>query len=213
MRRSGSRSSARCDRESPPAPGPQFLRHRWARRAGCPKPDATSSTTAATRDGRQRQPSRGLQPIRLVDRGRASAAGASGKGRAGTETWLQSMPARAGGRRASQCPKGGSCRSNTTRLAGFEMGRTKLAALAISAHASRCGRGSTLARRSAASTAGVITTAVASFESSAVTTTPATVDPQKQPRRRPAAHGAPRDRRPSRRRLPLAPARPAASFR
>ena len=58
------------------------------------------------------------------------------------------------------------------QFAGFAIGSRKLAAFAISAHASRCGRGSTFARRTAASTAGVSTTAVASFDSSAVTTVP-----------------------------------------
>ena len=37
----------------------------------------------------------------------------------------------------SQSARGGICRPNTTRFAGFEMGKTKLAALAIKAHASR----------------------------------------------------------------------------
>ena len=59
-----------------------------------------------------------------------------------------------------------------TRLAGFEIGRTKLAALAIKAQTKRYGSGSALAALAAAATAGVRTTAVASFERKIVTMVP-----------------------------------------
>jgi len=62
--------------------------------------------------------------------------------------------------------------AKTTRLAGLEMGKTKLAAFAMKAQASKYGLGCTPARRTTASTAGVSTTAVASFESKAVTMVP-----------------------------------------
>jgi hypothetical protein len=58
------------------------------------------------------------------------------------------------------------------RFAGFEIGSTKLAAFATNAHASTYGSGSAFALRIAAATAGVRTTAVASFESTIVTSTP-----------------------------------------
>ncbi len=38
---------------------------------------------------------------------------------------------------ASQRPSGGMCSANTTRLAGFEIGSTKLAALAMKAQMNR----------------------------------------------------------------------------
>ena len=61
----------------------------------------------------------------------------------------------------------------TTRLAGFETGSTKLAALAISAQANKCGKGRlSWAVLAAASTAGVSTTAVASLDMKVVTTMP-----------------------------------------
>src|ERR1700733_4385866 len=69
-------------------------------------------------------------------------------------------------------PSGGNCSPNPTRFAGLEIGKTKLAAFAISAHASKYGFGATFTRRTTASTAGVSTTAVASLERNAVTTVP-----------------------------------------
>ena len=72
----------------------------------------------------------------------------------------------------SQIPSGGMCRSKMTRLAGLEIGKTKLAAFAMSAQASKYGLGSTLALRTTARTAGVRTTAVASLERNAVTSVP-----------------------------------------
>src|SRR5581483_3444091 len=73
---------------------------------------------------------------------------------------------------ASHTPSGGMLLANTTRLAGFDIGRRKLAALAMNAQASRYGSGSVCAFRAAAYTAGVSTTAVASLERRAVTTIP-----------------------------------------
>src|SRR6202140_5692607 len=72
----------------------------------------------------------------------------------------------------SHSDSGGICVPNTTRLAGLEIGSTKLAALAMKAQMNRYGSGSTLAARVAAYTAGVSTTAVASFDSNTVTTVP-----------------------------------------
>src|SRR5206468_9724373 len=57
--------------------------------------------------------------------------------------------------RWNHSPRPGICPPNTTRLAGFDTGSTKLAAFAISAQANRCGSGfSSLAALAAASTAG-----------------------------------------------------------
>ena len=53
-----------------------------------------------------------------------------------------------------------------------KIGRTKLAAFAIKAQISRYGSGSASAVRTAARTAGVNTTAVASFDRKTVTTVP-----------------------------------------
>ena len=59
------------------------------------------------------------------------------------------------------------------RFAGFEIGRTKLAALAMNAQINIKGSGFfTLAALVAAHTAGVRTTAVASFDIETVTTVP-----------------------------------------
>ena len=74
---------------------------------------------------------------------------------------------------SSQRKSEGKWLPKMTRLAGLEMGRRKLAALAMSAHASKCGRGFTSSRRTMVSTAGVSTTAVASLERKAVTPVPA----------------------------------------
>jgi hypothetical protein len=52
------------------------------------------------------------------------------------------------------------------------MGSTKLAALAMNAHIKRYGSGSTRAAVAAAYTAGVNTTAVASFDRNTVTSVP-----------------------------------------
>src|SRR5581483_4432283 len=60
----------------------------------------------------------------------------------------------------------------TTRLAGLEIGSTKLAALAMKAQTNKYGSGSTFAARVAAYTAGVSTTAVASFDRNTVTSVP-----------------------------------------
>jgi hypothetical protein len=73
----------------------------------------------------------------------------------------------------NHCPSGGIAPPYSTRLAGLEMGSTKLAALATSAQANSAGRGSALALRAAAKTAGVSTTAVASFDRKVVMTIPA----------------------------------------
>jgi hypothetical protein len=62
--------------------------------------------------------------------------------------------------------------SKITRFAGFEIGSTKLAALAVKAQMKRYGSGVAPAARAAAYTAGVSTTAVASFDKSTVTTVP-----------------------------------------
>ena len=51
---------------------------------------------------------------------------------------------------ANHAPSGGICPPYSTRLAGLEIGRTKLAALAISAQANSNGSGSTFALRAAA---------------------------------------------------------------
>src|ERR1700727_2909531 len=69
----------------------------------------------------------------------------------------------------SQVSRGGRCPSKTTIFAGLEIGRTKLAAFAIKAQANKYGRASTFAFRTAAYTAGVRTTAVASLERNTVT--------------------------------------------
>jgi hypothetical protein len=61
----------------------------------------------------------------------------------------------------------------TRRLAGFETGSTKEAALATRAHANAYGRGSSPSRVATAKATGVRSRAVASFESTAVTSTPA----------------------------------------
>ena len=50
----------------------------------------------------------------------------------------------------SHSDSGGICVPNTTRLAGLEIGSTKLAALAMNAQMNRYGSGSTLAARVAA---------------------------------------------------------------
>jgi hypothetical protein len=60
-------------------------------------------------------------------------------------------------------PSGGMCWLKTTRLAGLEIGKTKLAAFAINAQANKYGLGLTLALRTTERTAGVRTTAVESF--------------------------------------------------
>src|SRR5471032_659617 len=57
-------------------------------------------------------------------------------------------------------------------LAGLEIGSTKLAALATSAQTNSSGSGGVFAFLAAANTAGVSTTAVASFDKNAVITTP-----------------------------------------
>ena len=57
-------------------------------------------------------------------------------------------------------------------LAGFEIGSTKLAALATNAQMNSNGSGGVFAFLAAANTAGVRTTAVASLERNAVITTP-----------------------------------------
>jgi hypothetical protein len=59
-----------------------------------------------------------------------------------------------------------------TKFAGLEIGSTKLAALAMNAHMKRYGSGSTRAAVAAAYTAGVSTTAVASFDRNTVTIVP-----------------------------------------
>ena len=74
---------------------------------------------------------------------------------------------------ASQCGSGGICVRNTTRFAGFEIGSTNDAAFAIIAQANKYGSGSAFDLRTAASTAGVSTTAVASFDRKTVTSIPA----------------------------------------
>ena len=50
----------------------------------------------------------------------------------------------------SQSASGGICWPNTTRLAGLDIGSTKLAAFAMNAQMKRYGSGSTLAARVAA---------------------------------------------------------------
>ena len=52
--------------------------------------------------------------------------------------------------RRSHTASGGMSCPNTTRLAGLEIGNTKLAALAMKAQTNRWGNGSTLAARVAA---------------------------------------------------------------
>ncbi len=60
-----------------------------------------------------------------------------------------------------------------TRLAGFEIGNTNEAALAMKAQTSRYGSGcSAFAARATAATAGVSTTAVASLDRNTVTIVP-----------------------------------------
>jgi hypothetical protein len=61
---------------------------------------------------------------------------------------------------------------DTTRFAGFEIGRTNEAGLAINAQANRYGSGCTLAFRIAVRMAGARTTAVASFDMKIVTRVP-----------------------------------------
>ena len=58
------------------------------------------------------------------------------------------------------------------KIGGLEIGKRKLAALATKAQMKRNGSGSTRALRAAANTAGVSTTAVASFDKIAVTPMP-----------------------------------------
>lgn len=72
----------------------------------------------------------------------------------------------------SHCPSGGTWSPYRTRLAGFEIGRTNDAALAMNAQMNSSGSGSALAFFAAASTAGVRTTAAASFDRKVVTTMP-----------------------------------------
>jgi hypothetical protein len=57
-------------------------------------------------------------------------------------------------------------------IRGFEIGSTKLAAFATNAQTYSSGSGSVFARRAAANTAGVSTTAVASFDRNTVVTVP-----------------------------------------
>src|SRR6187402_3443770 len=59
-----------------------------------------------------------------------------------------------------------------TRLAGFEIGKTKLAAFAMNAHTNNKGKGFVSAFFAAAKTAGVSTTAAASLDRNVVTATP-----------------------------------------
>ncbi len=73
---------------------------------------------------------------------------------------------------AIHAPSVGMVPPYSTRLAGLEIGSTKLAALAISAQANSIGSGLAPALRAAAYTAGVSTTAVASLDRNAVTTMP-----------------------------------------
>ena len=65
-------------------------------------------------------------------------------------------------------------------LAGFEIGSTKLAALATNAQTNSSGSGGVFAFFAAANTAGVSTTAVASLERNAVMTTPTQVHEHEQ---------------------------------
>jgi hypothetical protein len=74
---------------------------------------------------------------------------------------------------AIHCISDGIWVRNTTRLAGFEIGSTNDAALAMNAQANRLGSGSAFERRTALNTAGVSTTAVASFDMRMVTAVPA----------------------------------------
>src|SRR5580692_2969294 len=73
---------------------------------------------------------------------------------------------------ASHRSRGGMVELKTTKFAGLEMGSTKLAAFATSAHEKRYGSGGALARLTAVNTAGVRTTAVASLDMKTVTSTP-----------------------------------------
>src|ERR1039458_2260274 len=78
---------------------------------------------------------------------------------------VSTMEAPEGSRKmCNHIPSGGMCCPKTTRLAGLEIGKTKLAAFAMNAQASKYGLGLTLALRTTARTAGVSTTAVASFQ-------------------------------------------------
>src|SRR6202012_4353645 len=72
----------------------------------------------------------------------------------------------------SHVARGGRCVANTTRFAGLDIGKTKLAALAMKAQIKRYGIGLAPACRVAAYTAGVSTTAVASLDRRTVTRTP-----------------------------------------
>src|SRR5581483_9512490 len=74
---------------------------------------------------------------------------------------------------ASQLASGGMPSAKNRRFAGFAIGSVKLAAFATSAHATTNGAGSASVRASAARTAGVSTTIVASFERNVVVTIPA----------------------------------------
>ena len=62
---------------------------------------------------------------------------------------------------AIQTPRGGMCSRYTTRFAGFEIGRTKLAALAMNAQIIRYGSGRALAARVVARMAGASTPTLA----------------------------------------------------
>lgn len=73
---------------------------------------------------------------------------------------------------ASHTPSDGMRAPYSTRFAGFEIGSTKLAAFATNAQMYSSGSGSAFARRAAAMTAGVSTTAVASFDRKIVVTVP-----------------------------------------
>src|SRR5207249_11583559 len=76
-------------------------------------------------------------------------------------------------RRTRNAPSArGACES-TSRLAGLETGNKNEAALATSAHANAYGRGSRPRRVATAKATGVSSRAVASFESTAVISTPA----------------------------------------
>ena len=77
---------------------------------------------------------------------------------------------------ANQAPSGGIPSAKKSRFEGLAIGSSVLAALATSAHAKTYGSAPPPARSvlpSAASTAGVSTTIVASLERNAVVTTPA----------------------------------------
>ena len=76
---------------------------------------------------------------------------------------------------------------NTTRFAGLEIGKTKLAAFATKAQIKSNGMARVRALRAAASTAGVKTTAVASLERKIVMTVPAAKINAKRRRAEPRA--------------------------